>query len=134
MISRWEIFELGENPPFIDRKHITLNRRHNFCLNWKVFEMLGKPEAVVLMFDKREKVIGINAAPASVKGSFRVQPLGGSGRHKIIRAAPFCRHFGICIGHTSAFIEPRMDEDGVLLLDLKATTPARARKRPMNRG
>ena len=128
MIGRWEIYEEGENKPFAERVHVTLNRKHIFCLNAKVHEMMGRPEAVVLMFDRRENVIGLNPAPPSVNGAFRVRPLARRGGHKIIRAAPFCRHFGIRLDHTSAFIAPTLDRDGVLLLDLNAIAPARARR------
>jgi hypothetical protein len=31
---------------------------------------------------------------------------------------------------TSAFVLPRLDDDGVLMLDLKTTVPARARRAP----
>ena len=120
MISRWEVFEEGENKPFSERVHITLNRKHVFCLNANIYEML--------MFDRRENVIGLNPAPAGTKGAFSVRPLGLKGSHKIIRAAPFCRHFGISLDCTSAFIAPTLDRDGVLLLDLKSTMPARARR------
>ena len=98
-------------------------------LNAKVFEMLGEPEAVVLMFDKKEKVIGLRPARLNSTGTFRVQALGTSPTHKIIRAAPFCRAFNIRMDCTTAFLQPRLDDDGVLLLDLRATVPARARRK-----
>ena len=129
MMGRWEIFEPGENKPFKERVHVTLNRKNIFCLNAKVFEMLGEPEAVVLMFDKKEKVIGLRPARLNSTGTFRVQALGTSPTHKIIRAAPFCRAFNIRMDCTTAFLQPRLDDDGVLLLDLRATVPARARRK-----
>ena len=130
MIGRWEIYEAGENKPFKERVHVTLNRKNVFCLNKKVFEMLGEPEAVVLMFDKKEKVIGMRPARPSPTGTFRVHPHTSGTTHKIIRAAPFCRAFNIRMDCTSAFVQPRLDDDGVLMLDLKATVPARARRAP----
>ena len=128
MTGRWEIYEAGENKPFKERVHVTLNRKNIFCLNAKVFEMLGEPEAVVLMFDKKEKVIGLKPARLNTTGTFRVQPLSTSQTHKIIRAAPFCRAFNIRMDCTSAFLQPRIDDDGVLLLDLRAMVPARAHR------
>ena len=130
MIGRWEIYEAGENKPFKERVHVTLNRKSVFCLNTKVFEMLGKPEAVVLMFDKKEKVIGMRSARISSTGTFRVHRHTARETHKVIRPAPFCRAFNIRMDCTSAFMHPRVDDDGVLLLDLKATVPARARRAP----
>jgi hypothetical protein len=128
MDSRWEIFEVGENKPFAERVHVTLNRKNVFCLNPKVHEMMGRPEAVVLMFDRLENVIGIRPALPTDRGSFRLHPLTRGSSHKIIRAAPFCRRFGISLEGTSAFLAPVVDRDGVLLLDLKMMTPARARR------
>jgi hypothetical protein len=125
-MNRWEIFEEGENKPFAERVHVTLNRKHKFCLNGRVHEMMGRPEAVVLMFDWQERVIGIRPASPTDKGAFRLHPLCRGSRHRIIRAAPFCRHFAICVSSTTVFLDPRVDGDGVLLLDLKATTPARS--------
>lgn len=130
MIGRWEICEVGGAKPFAERVHVTLNRRNIFCLNAKVFEMLGRPEAVQLLFDKKELVIGLNPAPMNTKGTFRVQPHTNGGTHRIIHAALFCRQFNIMMDGTSAFLDPRLDNDGVLLLDLKAIMPARSRRKP----
>lgn len=128
MTNRWEIFEMGENKPFSERVHVTLNRKHKFCLNGRVHEMMGRPEAVVMMFDWRERVIGIRPASPNDKGAFRLHPLCRGSRYKIIRAAPFCGHFEIRVEATTVFVDPRVDGDGVLLLDLKAVRPARSRR------
>ena len=127
MISRWEIYEEGETKPFSDRVHVSINRKGVMFVNGTAFELLGRPEAVVLLFDRKEKVIGLNPAPASVKGTFRLKD-HSKGRHRIINAAPFCRKFGIRIDGTSAFVQPWLDDHGILLLDLKSTVPARARR------
>lgn len=127
MISRWEIYEEGETKPFSDRVHVSINRKGVMFVNGNAYQKLGKPEAVVLLFDRKEKIIGLNPAPTSVKGAFRLKD-HSKGRHRIINAAPFCRKFGIRIDATSAFVQPRLDSDGILLLDLKSIVPARARR------
>ena len=127
MISRWELYEEGETKPFTRRVHISINRKGVIFVNGTAHEMLGRPEAVVLLFDRKEKIIGLNPAPASVKGAFRLKD-HSKGRHRVINAAPFCRKFGIVIDRTSAFIQPGLDNDGILQLDLKSIVPARSRR------
>ena len=127
MTNRWEIFEDGENKPFSERVHVSLNRKHIFCLNGKVHKMMGQPEAVVMMFDWQERVIGIRPASLRDKGAFRLHPLTRRSRYKIIRAAPFCGHFGISVSATTVFLDPKVDAEGLLRLDLKESAPAKTR-------
>lgn len=121
MISHWEIFDAGQTVPSDERMHVTLNYKNVIFLNANMHERLGHPEAVVLMFDKVNSVIGINPAPATLPNAFRVKPQT-RGRHRIIHASPFCRHYGIKVDNTMAFLKPEIDEEGVLRLDLKSTT------------
>lgn len=90
---------------------------------------MGSPEAVVLLFDKVNSVIGVNPAPASLPNAFRIKQKG-RGRHRIIHASPFCRHYGIKVDKTTAFLNPEIDEEGVVRLDLKETSLADRRHRP----
>ena len=118
MITHWEEFQFGPTPPNEERLHVTLNPKHVILLNGNMYEKLGSPEAVVLLFDKLNSVIGVNPVPKTKSNAF---PLTSKtkGRQKMIRAAPFCRHHNIKVEKTTAFINADVDEDGVLWLDLK---------------
>ena len=122
MITHWEEFQTGPTPPNEDRLHVTLNPKHVILMNGNMYEKLGSPEAVVLLFDKLNSVIGVNPAPKSRTNAFPVTSKT-KGRQKMIRATPFCRHHNIKVDKTTAFINADVDEEGVLRLDLKATTP-----------
>jgi len=121
MIIHWEEFSAGPTKPREERMHVTLSRRNVILLNGNVHERLGCPEAVLLLFDKVNSIIGIDPAPASRPNAFPVRTKG-RGRHRLIWASPFCKHFGIKVDRVTAFINAEIDENGVLRLDLRSTT------------
>lgn len=96
MISHWEVFEAGPTPPVRERMHVTLNYKNVILLNGNVHEQMGSPEAVQLLFDKVNSVIGLNPVSANTPSAFRLKQKGG-GTHRLIVASPFCRHYGIKI-------------------------------------
>ncbi|MBK8467411.1 MAG: hypothetical protein IPL32_16465 [Chloracidobacterium sp.] len=128
MIIHWEEFKAGPTQPRSDRLHVTLNRRNVILLNGNIHEKLGSPEAVTLLFDKVNSIIGINPSNPNVTNAFPVKQKG-RGRHRLIRATPFCKFHSIMVDGTTAFLNPEIDENTVLRLDLKATTPATRRGR-----
>ena len=128
MISHWEEFNAGPTQPLSERIHVTLNKRNVILLNGNIHEKFGSPEAVTLLFDKVNSIIGINPASPRVANAFPVKQKT-RGRDRLIRATPFCKHHGIMVDCTTAFLNPEIDEDGVLRLDLNATTPATRRGR-----
>ncbi len=126
MISHWEEFEFGQTRSRSRRKHVTISEKKVIYMNGNVFEMLGSPAAVTLLFDKLNSVIGLRAADPERSNAFVVEDKAGTSA-RIVRAAPFCRHYGILINETRSFHEPTIDADGILRLDLKATSAATRR-------
>lgn len=120
MINQWEDFEAGPTQPVTERIHVTLSPRNVILLNGNIYDRMGKPEAVVLMFDKLHSMIGLRPTHADRPGAFPVKQKG-RGRHRLIRATPFCKHYGIKVDRHTAFIEPEVDADGILKLDLRKT-------------
>lgn len=120
MLDQWEQFEAGPNQPREDRLYVSLNAKGQILLSRKAVESLGSPAAVVLMFSKVSSKIGIRAARSLDKGAF---PLIGrrSARSRTIYASPFCRNYGIRVGGTVSFIGIKLDNEGVLILDLSKT-------------
>ena len=128
MISHWEEFDAGPTQPRSERIHVTLNQKNLILLNGNIHEKLGSPDAVILLFDKVNSIIGLNPASPNMSNAFPVKQKD-SGRHRLIRVTPFCKRHGIMVDSTTAFVNPEIDDDGVLRLDLKATTPATRRGR-----
>ena len=132
MISHWEEFQAGPTMPRSERMHVTLSERNIILLNGNIHDKLGNPNAVILLFDKVNSVIGVLAASPHVPNAFPVKQKG-EGRHRLIRATPFCKHYGIVMDSTTAFLNPEIDDEGVLRLDLKTTTPTQRRGRKTRR-
>ena len=133
MINHWEEYQAGPTQPMATRVHVTLDRRNVIMLNANLYEQLGKPKAAVLLFDKINSVIGIRPDSSGRANAFPVkQKTGSSGR--LIRATPFCQHYGVKVDRTTTFPTAEIDADGVLRLDLKTTTEiGRRRKSSQNR-
>lgn len=65
MIKQWEEFT-QKSTGKADTIRVSLNARGNFALNQKAVDMLGVPEAIVLMFDKANQLIGLKASSPTV--------------------------------------------------------------------
>lgn len=128
MARVWEKFTGGPVVRSRERLHITLNSKGVFTFNRKVFEALGSPKAAVLYFEKETSVIGISAAHPKLREAFPVKCK--EGLNWIINAIPFCRHFGILLDKTEAFVDPDIDNQEILQLDLRTTRHAFGGKRP----
>jgi len=90
-------------------------------LNRVAFEALKQPQAVKLMFDRNNQIIGLKAAEPSLPNSFAVKPKD-KWHNRIVSASPFCKHYGISIERTMLFNEVEIDNDGVMTLELRKTT------------
>ena len=115
--------------PFPERNQIlvTLYPFGQIVLNRFAFEAMGRPEAVIPLFDTKADEIGLKPASANHPNSFRVKRKSESD-NCAIRLKPFCQHHDICPDHTVRFRDPAI-EDGILVLDPSKTTKANRPKR-----
>src|SRR5438552_9513727 len=100
MIEFWETFKGGPTRPAGERIHITLNHRGVITFNRNVFNLIGKPQAAVLLFNRAGSMIGVSPAHERIAEAFPVVERVG---YWVINAAPFCRHFGIRVERTERF-------------------------------
>jgi hypothetical protein len=128
MALHWEKFKGGPTRPENTDFAITINAKNILTFNKFARKMLGEPEAVLLLFEKKESMIGLVAASLKDQDAFPMKPKGG-GLNYIVHAAPFCRHFGIVIEKTERFDGPEIDDQGILRLDLKNTHDVSNRKK-----
>lgn len=113
----WDEFFGGPNLPSDKRMHITMSKLGNILLNARTYENLGQPEAAILLYDKRNSVIGVRPASVDVGHAFHFKRRPKL-KHRVIQAIPFCRHHNIKVNRTIAFPEATIDPDGTLLLDM----------------
>ena len=117
---QWEEFRHG--PDTRDELRVTLSPKGEIMIGARAVERLGA-DWVVLLFDRMNSLIAVKPANRHVENAY---PLihKMKGRHRIIRAFKFCLHYGIAFEQTRAFINPLIQENGMLVLDLKATVAA----------
>jgi hypothetical protein len=116
IFRKWEEFPVGPSGA-VSGLHVSLNRKGEILIGARTFRKFGEPEQVLLLFDRRNKSIGI--VPTTPKAT-NCYPLieKKNGGHRVIRANLFCRHYGINADQTIVFNTAEIDEDGVLVLNL----------------
>ena len=119
MIADWQEFEGGQVGERYLRTRVTLNVEGCFYIGRKAFEALGMPEAVNLYFDAGGSRVGVKAVPSGEKTFKVVQSSQAKGRYGHLRAATFCRHYGIIPEARIEFQDVHIDADGMMVLDLK---------------
>ncbi len=116
MINHWVKFE---GKPYGSEKgeaRVTLGPKKAIMLNEVAFRALGEPAAVELLFDEGSRVIGLKPVDIRRRNAFALKPKAGS-RHRVIRAAAFCTHFGITVDRTVLFHEIDIDREGIMKLE-----------------
>ena len=114
----WENFDDGPVRSTKERIHITLNGEGKIFFNKKAWEALGSPDGVALMYDRRQKLIGVRASLLNRRETYLLRRKQRKFSGWVINAANFCRRFGINPSETLAFSDAKVDNDSVLLLDL----------------
>ena len=115
---KWEDFEEGPAPDTKKRIHVTINNRCKIFFNRLALAALGNPDAVSLMYDRRQSVIGVKKTPTNRQSSYRLwtkEKRRSEGR--MITAMNFCKRYGIAPAETLAFVSAEV-QDGILVLDL----------------
>ena len=97
---------------------VTLNAEGDIVISAFTHKTLGEPDSYLLLFDRERSVIGLRPARSAVERN--AYPARDRGRHggKRIRGYRMCREFGIRVERTVRFHRCRLDNDGVLILDL----------------
>jgi hypothetical protein len=90
---------------------------------------MGRPDAVILKFEKLNSKIGLLPTHPKTKHAYPLKTKGVKYSHRIVSANEFCRRYGVNVDRTTAFTEVTINEKGMLILDLKTTTPIGLPKR-----
>ena len=122
MNKNWEEFALGPKDSREDM-HVTLNDKREIMIGATAAERFGPHDRAVLLYDRWNGLIGVAPAKARTENSFPIIDKS-NGRHRVIRAGRFFRYYEIIMARTTA-CKAEIDEEGVLVLDLKATRAVR---------
>ena len=98
--------------------HVTIQKRGAFSLNRSAYEALGAPDAVELLYDRDERIIGLRAAPATDADASHVRASSRSASGPwMVSAMAFTKFYDIDTSVTRRH-EAYLDDD-VLCVDLR---------------
>ncbi len=129
MRPTWKVVTTGDVRAQWAGMYVTLNPRGEIRMNRAAFDRLGQPQAVRVLFDSVNNLIGLLPAAVGSKNAFHVGPLGRHGG-RIVRAFKLLAEAGIVLPETVRFFDAEIDPEGVLVLDLRtASVPNRVKAR-----
>src|SRR5215217_4206983 len=98
--------------------YVTMNSKGIIVLNRAADERMGSPAAFHLLFDNANNTIGLQPTAAAIRNAYLSQK---SGRHggKKVNAYRLLTECSLVIKETLEFPDAEIDEDGVLLLNLR---------------
>lgn len=106
--------------------YITMNPKGQIVMSRVTYERLGAPAAFLLLYDATNNRIGLKPTGAGIRNAYPVRVWGRHGG-KVIRAFRLMHEFGISIPDTLQFHDAEVDNDGILILDMRtARVSARA--------
>jgi hypothetical protein len=114
-------FELYDrrSAPIRTSPFVTLQRRGPMSLNMAAYELLGKPEAAALLFDRENQLIGIRNVPPTEPYAFPVRPQGRKGEkpsNYVMSTQAFTKYYGI--DTSIAMRYPVEMQDDIMVIDL----------------
>ena len=95
---------------------VTVQRAGILSVNRKAYELLGKPSAAELLFDRGARMMGFRAAAVTVPHAYRLRGQKASSS-VLISGKSYLRHFGITADETRRY--PASMIGDVLAVDLK---------------
>lgn len=96
---------------------VSIQRKGPFSVNRAAHELMGSPEAVELLYDREQELIGFKPTSLKSPRAFPVRPQGKNTATLMIAGQSFTRNFGIDTSTARRF--PVEMRDGVLVLDLR---------------
>ncbi len=104
--------------PLVKQPYVTIQKRGVFSLNKAAHDELGTPEAIELLYDPDEKIVGIRGVKASVEHAYPLRS-GVANRESsfLVSGRAFTQYYGIETDVSRRW--PAYMDDGILCIDLK---------------
>jgi hypothetical protein len=110
-----KVFDRSAPPPS-GEPSVTIHRRGVIAMNRAAAEALGSPDAIELMYDESERVVGIRPAGPGSRRGFKLGRAGKSSTREAVGKS-FLNHHGI--PHDTAKRYEVKKSGDLLLIDLK---------------
>jgi hypothetical protein len=104
--------------PLVKQPYVTIQKRGTISLNASAHAALGSPEAIELLYDAQEKIIGFRGVAKTAEHAYPVRAQAGkSVGPYIVSGTAFVRYYGIDTTVSRRFVGAL--EGNVLCIDLK---------------
>ena len=115
---KWEKFKGGPLAGAANMPRVTINRKGLIYMNARMYAAFGRPKAVALYYSREDDAIAVQPAYERFAEHFQVvrKQMGWA-----VHASTFCRHYRIRVPDTERFIRPDLDNEGILILNLRET-------------
>jgi hypothetical protein len=105
-----------------------MNPKGEIVINQATHKRLGAPVACQVLFDRVNNCIGLRPTSPQFRNSYPITPAGKHGGQRI-RAFRLLTEHSLAIKDTLEFPDAEIDEDGILVLNLRT---ARISNRALN--
>jgi hypothetical protein len=118
MQIEWKVVPRGDVHPSDSRVYVTMNGKGEIVLNGTAYKRMGEPAAFLLMYNPPNSLIALKPTAAAMKNAY---PARKHGRRngRVIRALRLLTDNNIKLPDTIEFKDADIDQDGVLILDLR---------------
>ncbi len=97
---------------------VTVQRRGTMSLNRAAYDLMGSPEAVTLLYDPEEKLIGFKPTAIESPRAFPVRVQGANASTYVVAGQAFSGHYGIDTSTARRYAVGM--KDGVMVVDLRS--------------
>ena len=115
----FEVFD-KKSVPSTTEPWVTIQKKGLLSLNRTAAEALGTPEAVELLFDREEEIIGFRSADLNNPRAFQLRKQGKNptrNSNYLVAGTAFCNYYKIDTSFARRY-KPKMNS-GILTVDLK---------------
>jgi hypothetical protein len=118
MRADWEECPRGDVMPQYAGLYVTMNPTGDIVMSRVTYQMLGEPKAFLLLFDRTNRRIGLKPTGLHIRNAYPVC-VGTRAGGKKLHGHRLTRQYQIDLPQTVLFHDARIDEDGILVLDLR---------------
>lgn len=115
----WQELPNGDIHPAAAGISVSINPKGQIAMSRVTHQMLDEPPAFVIYFDKVNSRIGLKPATLATKNAYRACKYTGRSGAKVIHANRLIREHRIDLPQTVRFDDADINEDGILVLDLR---------------
>ena len=118
MESEWKVLPRGDVAPHWSGLYVTMNKSGSLMMSRVTHERIGSPDAVLILLDAVHSRLALEPVKPGTRNAYPVRKSGQRGGG-VVRAYRLLTEFGIRPADTIEFLQPKIDAESRLVLDLK---------------